>query len=146
MPKIPKDFVKEEFQEAYFSDGDFEFRKKLEENSLINWVPEAPVQLCYCEADEQVYYENSIEAYKSFKSLGAKKNVRLRRGGRKFGHNTCALYTAIYSKYFFDSFLRGKKKGRKGPGFKRFLMNFGKIKMRREVRKDKNQARRHGMD
>lgn len=137
MPLIPSDFVKDDIVESYKTDPTHPFNIALKENSFLDWKPEAPIQLCYCKADEQVYYENSINAYNSMKELGAERVVK-RQAGRKFGHNTCALYAALYSKMWFDSFAKkGKVKGRKGPAFKRLLVSVSKIRIRREVRKKK---------
>jgi alpha/beta superfamily hydrolase len=140
MPKIPSQFVKDEIVEAFLQDENHPFRVALEANSFMDWKPENPIQLCYCKADEQVYYENALNTYKSMKSLGA-DHVKLRSAGRKFGHNTCALYAALYSKMYFDSIAKkGKENGKKGPAFKRFLVSISKISQRREVRQKKKEG------
>lgn len=140
MPAIPSQFIREEIVEAYKSDDNHPLKKALRENSFLDWKPEAPIQLCYCKGDEQVYYENSINVYNSMKDLGADRVVK-RQSGRKFGHNTCALYAALYSKMWFDSFAKkGKEMGRKGPVFKRMLVGLSKIKVRGDVRRKKKEA------
>jgi len=137
MPDIPSHFIRDEIVEQYKADDNHPLKKALRENSFLDWKPEAPIQLCYCKGDEQVYYENSVNAAKSMKALGAKRVVK-RQAGRKFGHNTCALYAALYSKMWFDSFAKkGKAKGKKGPFFKRMLVSTSKIKVRGDVRKKK---------
>jgi hypothetical protein len=137
LPDIPSSFIKQEIVQEYMEDDEHPFKIALRENSFLDWKPEAPIQLCYCKADEQVYYENSLNAYNSMKDLGAKRVVK-RQSGRKFGHNTCALYAALYSKMWFDSFAKkGKAKGKKGPFFKRMLVSLSKIKVRRDVKKRK---------
>ncbi len=141
MPKIPADFIEDEFREDYFANEDHPFKKALRDNSFLDWKPYAPIQLCYCKGDEQVYYENSANTYTAMKKLGA-KNVRKREAGRKFGHNTCALYASLYTKMFFDSIAKkGKLKGKKGPAFKRLLVSVSKIRMRRDVRKKKQEGK-----
>ena len=143
MPKVPSEFIKEEIMEEYNNNEDHPLKIALRENSFMDWKPEAPMQICYCTADEQVYYKNSINAYNSMKALGA-EHVRLKRGGRKFDHNTCALYTAMYTKFFFNSIVKkGKENGKKGPAFKRMLMSISKIRFRRKIRKDKREARKN---
>ncbi len=140
MPKIPSQFVKDEILEDFLKDENHPFRIALEENSFMDWKPESQLQLCYCKADEQVYYENAINTYESMKSLGA-EHVKLRSAGRKFGHNTCALYAALYSKMYFDSIAKkGKTYGKKGPAFKRFLVSVSKISQLRDVRQKKKQG------
>lgn len=141
MPKIPSEFIRQEIIDSFMSDPNHPFKVALEENSFLDWKPESPIQLCYCKADEQVYYENTINTYKSMKALGA-ENVKKRSAGRKFGHNTCALYAALYSKMYFDSIAKkGKAKGKKGPAFKRLLVSVSKISERRKVRKKKKEGK-----
>ncbi len=143
MPKIPSEFITEEVIEEYQNDDNHPLKVALRENSFMDWKPEAPIQICYCNADEQVYYKNATNAYESMKELGA-DNVSLRRGGRKFDHNTCALYTSMYSKFFFDSIVKkGKEKGKKGPAFKRMLISISKIRFRKKIRKSKKEARKN---
>jgi len=146
MPAIPSHFIRDEIVEDYKANDDHPLKKALRDNSFLDWKPEAPIQLCYCKGDEQVYYENSLNTAKSMKALGAERVVK-RQAGRKFGHNTCALYAALYSKMWFDSFAKkGKAKGRKGPIFKRMLVSTSKIKVRGDVRKKKkanSYAERH---
>ena len=98
----------------------------MKENSVHDWKAESPVQLCYCEADEEVKYENAIVAHAKMKDNGT-KHVTLRHVGKKFSHRQCADYACIYTKFFFDSFRKGSKKGRKGPVHKRFLLSLAKM-------------------
>ena len=95
-------------------------------NDVSNWKPIAPIQMCYCESDEQVLYNNAIVTRDNMLALGA-NNVRAKSAGKKFGHNQCAGFSVIYTKYYFDSFLKGSKKGRKGPLVKRTLLGIYKL-------------------
>lgn len=113
LPAVPLEMIKEDFVTAYISDSLHPLRVALRQNSLCNWKPEAPVQLCYCDSDEQVTPLNALVAYKSMKSLGA-EHVTLRRAGKKFGHGRCAPIAALYTKMYFDTFRHGSKYGGKG--------------------------------
>jgi len=126
LPEVPKDMLLDTFVSLYLNNPDFPLRKILEENSLCHWKPENPVMLCYCTKDEQVNYKNSIVAEKGMKAKGA-KHVTLRNAGRKYGHTKCALFATMYSKLYFDSFLKGSKYGRKGNTNKRFLLSLAMI-------------------
>lgn len=140
MPKTPSDFIEDKFKAEYFSNENHPFKVALRKNSFLDWKPEAPIQLCYCKGDEQVYYENTENTYNAMKDLGA-TSVTKRQSGRKFGHNTCALYASLYTKMYFDSFAKkGKVKGKKGPAFKRLLVSVSKIRIRREVRQKKKEG------
>jgi len=46
------------------------FRQVLRDNDLWDWYPDAPVQLCHCTGDTQVFYENALVAYNSFLDKG----------------------------------------------------------------------------
>ncbi len=127
MPSIPKDALKDELITQYLNNPNYPLKKALEANSNYDWKPEAPMLLCYCEADEQVSYKNTLVAYKAMKENGS-EFVKLRHAGKKFTHNKCALFTAVYTGWFFDSIRDGSKKGRKGPLFKRLLLNMAKSK------------------
>ncbi len=125
LPKIPKDMIKDEVVQDFVDDLNHPFRKALEANGLTNWKPETPVQFCYCTNDEEVFYKNALVAHERMKAAGA-KNVTLRRTAKKFGHFQCASFAAIHTKMYFDSFRKGKRKGKKGPVFKRFLITLAK--------------------
>ena len=126
IPEVPAEVVKDEIVRAYLTDPDFPFRQALEENSLIDWKPQRPMQICYCKPDEQVDYRNALVARERMKELGS-KSVKVKHAGR-FDHRTCALYASVYTKMYFDSFSKkGSTKGRKGPVFKRMLISIAKI-------------------
>jgi acetyl esterase/lipase len=133
MPRIPKDAIKNEVIDEYLNNEAFPFKVALRENSTHNWVPKTPMLLCYCEADEQVDYKNSIVARDSMQELGA-RNISLRRVSKHMDHGTCALYAVLYTKMYFESFIKGSKKGRKGPVFKRMLIS---LAIGQHVKKDK---------
>ncbi len=141
LPEVPKDIISDDILEAFLKDTSFAFRKALQANDVYDWKPEAPVLLCYCKSDEQVSYKNSLKAEQTMKRNGA-ENVKLKHSGKKFGHNTCALYTSIYTKMWFDSFVAGSTKGKKGPVFKRFLVNLSKMKLVHDQKKRARQRKK----
>jgi hypothetical protein len=125
LPDTAFKAVKPDFYREFESNPEHPFRKYLESNNVYNWKPEAPIQFCYCDNDEQVTYKNSIIAYETMKRNGAKK-VELWRAGKKFKHVSCALFSIIYTKMFFDGFVHNRP-GSHGPAFKRLLLNIGKL-------------------
>lgn len=129
VPKIPKDVVKDSLVLEYQRNPDFEFIKRLCENNLTCWKPEAPVQLCYCKGDREVSYKNSETAYSDMKSLGA-RHVKLNNLSDHLDHNTCAAYAVLATKYFFNRFRdKGTNPKMKDlPRFKNFLVGFVKRK------------------
>lgn len=117
--------AKPEFMHRFETDSNFFFRVYLKQNDVYDWVPKMPMQLCYCDADEEVTYQNSITAYNTMKKNGS-TSVELWRAGKKFGHENCALFAVIYTKMFFDGFRDGHP-GKHGPAFKRLLLTIGKL-------------------
>jgi hypothetical protein len=127
MTPIPKDVLKDEFMEGFKNNDQFPFKIALSKNSVHDFKPEVPLLMCYCTADEQVNYKNAFVARDAMKAKGA-KNIRLQNAGKKFGHGKCAIYASAYTKMYFDSFIKGSKKGRKGPIVKRIALATLKVK------------------
>jgi hypothetical protein len=127
MPEDPYQVLKPELLNRLVGDGSGLLNQILEANSPYeNFTPETPVYLCYCKQDEIVSYENSIVAFKHFKEQGS-SNVRKNQVAKKKNHVECAYYALIYEKLWFDSFRKGKERGRKGPFFKRGLITLSKL-------------------
>ena len=112
--------VQDAFVFRYNKDPDFELKKLLKLNDISNWLPKSPVQLCYCEGDEVVLYENALVTYENMKKLGA-KNVYLKSGGKKFSHKKCAGTSSVYAKFFFDGYVK-QKLFKKGPIHKKSII------------------------
>lgn len=130
MPEVPKDILTDEFLQGYSKEEKFPFKLAIAENSLHNWKPETPVLFCYCKADEQVNYKNAIVASDAMKLKGA-KNIQLRQTSKKMGHKSCAVFSSVYAKMYFDSFVKGSKKGRKGPLINRMALSLAKMKVKK---------------
>jgi hypothetical protein len=134
IPSIPKDVIRPEIVAAYLADDDFPFKKALKENSVHDWKPEQPMLLCYCQADEQVSYKNSIVAYDKMKENGSDL-VRIKHVNKHMGHNDCAMFAVMHTKMFFDSFRKGSKQGNAGPLGKRLLIGIGKSRVAKKAKK-----------
>ncbi len=141
MPKIPKDVVNDSLFNEYQTNPDFEFKKRLAENNLTRWKPEAPMQLCYCKGDREVNYKNSEVAHDEMKTLGA-ENVKLNNLSDRLDHNTCAAFAVLATKYYFNRFRdKGKNPKMKDmPGFKKFLVGFVKRKEEKKYIKEGNDS------
>lgn len=132
LPKKPFQMITDSFFNLYKTDPTFNFTLSLKENNTYDWVPESPVQYCYCKGDEEVYYKNSTKAIEWMKANGAKEIVDREISDKLITHHGCAAYAAMFSKFFFDNKRKGKK--RDVNGFKAMLvktavnMDEGKIK------------------
>lgn len=128
LPEIPEKMLSDSLVSQFKTNPDFEFKKVLESNNVYDWKPEAPVQICYCKGDEEVRWENAIVAYSKMKENGA-KHITKRHVGKKYTHRGCADFSVVYTKFYFDSFRKGSKKGRKGPWWKRWAIGVAKLFM-----------------
>jgi len=126
LPPVPGDMLKDTFVNMYLHDPNFSLIEAVKKNNLYDWKPENPVQLCYCDSDEQVTPLNAFVAYKQMKIDGA-KHVTLRRAGKNFHHNRCALVAMLYTKMYFDSFRHGRKYGGKGSAGSRIMADIAKM-------------------
>lgn len=126
LPEIPKDMIRDTFVDLFLHDPNFLLHKALDDNSLCHWKPENPIELCFCDKDEQVNYKNSFVARDGMKKMGA-KHVILQDGGKKYGHNKCAMFASMYSQLYFDSFRKGSKYGRRGNAGKRFMLSLARL-------------------
>lgn len=107
LPKIPCDMITDEVYNRYLYDTSFPFTSKLRENTLLDWAPKAPIQLCACYGDNEVLYQNTVVAYHSLRKNSDKVYMRL--FGKNLAHNPCAPFAILKTKYFFDNFRKGKK-------------------------------------
>ena len=144
MPKIPKDAVNDSLVKLYKEDPNFLFRQKLKENSLTDWKPKAPVQLCYCQGDKEVHYMNAVVAEQNIQALG-KEDIQAKNLSKYLNHNTCAAFAVLETKYFFDRYVKkGKNPKLKGlPPFKRFLVGFIKRKTEKEYKRNEHDVARY---
>ena len=126
LPPVPADMLKDTFVQMYLNDPNFPLIQKVRENNLYDWKPESPMQLCYCDSDEQVTPLNAFVAYDKMKENGA-KHVTLRRAGKNFHHSRCALVAMLYTKMYFDTFRQGSKYGGKGKVGSRLMADVAKV-------------------
>lgn len=74
------------------------------DNNVYDWTPNAPTQLYYCEADEQVPFENAIFTDSIMNANGATDVTSLSMGAI-LGHGACAFLAFPDVSGFFKSFL-----------------------------------------
>lgn len=121
MPEVPVTMLKDEVIKKYISTNPENLQRILRDNDVYDWKPNAPMQLCYCQSDEQVNYINAFIAYDKMKANGS-NFVRLQSGGKRFDHFQCSVFSSMNTKFFFNTIRRGSKKGRKGYPVKRSLI------------------------
>ncbi|MDG2164819.1 MAG: lipase family protein [Flavobacteriales bacterium] len=103
----PLDMIRTEYYNAYLNNPTHPFHLALTDNDLIDFTPQAPMQILHCNADDNVPYENATIAYAAFIESGANaEEVTLIDGGN-FDHNDCATFSVISAKLWFDTMLSG---------------------------------------
>jgi len=71
LPDIPIHMMLPEMVEEFDNNPNFPFRLYLEENNLINWVPQNPMYMFHGILDERVPHQNSIVAFETFENNGS---------------------------------------------------------------------------
>lgn len=125
LPDTAFRVVKDDFLKDFEENPNSHFRNYLIENNVYDWKPEAPVQLCYCEGDRKVPYINSLAAQQAMTKRGAKQ-IKLLSAGKKFDHINCALFAVIYTKMFFDNFVKYDE-DKNNRLLRRVVLNIGKL-------------------
>lgn len=79
----------------------------LNDNSNFNWRPDATMRLFYCTNDEQVAYENSLDAEAAMNALGASDVIAI--NGGNLNHGGCVAPSIAGAVALFDSLASGCK-------------------------------------
>ncbi|MEO0899908.1 MAG: T9SS type A sorting domain-containing protein [Bacteroidota bacterium] len=93
------------FVQNVLSDSTHPWQMALRDNDLYDWAPQAPLRMYYCEADEQVSFENSIFALSQFVANGSTQAEAISIDPN-LSHGACALPSILNFKAWFDG-LRG---------------------------------------
>ncbi len=88
--------------EAYFAGGEEEFRRRLTENSLLDWTPRTPIRMFHGSADETVPYQNSLTALDRLQANGATSIELITIPGGT--HDTAALFSFLGMMTWFNTF------------------------------------------
>ncbi len=100
---IPIKILEDDYVAAVSSNPDHPMNVAMQENNVYDWAPVAPTRLFYCQADEEVPYENSILAESTMQSNGA-TNVLAIDVNPNLNHFFCALFAAIQTTEFFAGY------------------------------------------
>ena len=99
---VPKHMIKDSLWNDFINDSLHPVRMALAESHLLDWTPQAPIKLFYCNGDEQVTYLNSERAYDSWIARGAQQVFKEDFGN--FSHNGCVQFAILGAKNFIDSY------------------------------------------
>ena len=98
MPENPLDILLDDVLEEFQNDEDHFFRQSLEENTLLDWVPESPTYFYHGMGDDIVPYENAQVAYNTFLDNGA-SDVSLELFPEELGGHSDVAVTCLLAGY-----------------------------------------------
>ena len=98
MPENPLDILLDDVLEEFENDEDHFFRQSLEENTLLDWVPESPTYFYHGMGDDIVPYENAQVAYDTFLDNGA-TDVSLELFPEELGGHSDVAVTCLLAGY-----------------------------------------------
>jgi len=99
---LPLNMLTSQAYNDFQNEPNYPFRVRLMENDLTTngWVPQTPMRMYYCTADEQVVYTNSLVADSVWNALGAPDVEAVYVANSS--HNDCVLDAFIYGKIFLE--------------------------------------------
>jgi hypothetical protein len=80
LPGSLAEMMHPDFNKNYFEDQESVVWKALSDNTLLNWVPEAPLHFFHGDCDNISYCLNAINAMEAFSSAGADVQLTLLEG------------------------------------------------------------------
>jgi hypothetical protein len=89
------------YLDAFTNDPVHPLRVALEDNNNFDWAPQIPVRIYYCTGDEQVNFQNSIDAIDAMTTAGA-TDVQGFNGG-PFNHTLCVIPSLSGALNWFNS-------------------------------------------
>jgi len=98
MPENPLDILLDGVLEEFENDEDHFFRQSLEENTLLDWVPESPTYFYHGMGDDIVPYENAQVAFDTFVDNGA-PDVSLELFPEELGGHSDVAVTCLLAGY-----------------------------------------------
>jgi predicted esterase len=88
------------FLDSFLNGTETQVSSALLENSLLDWTPAAPIKLFQGNADDEVPYQNSVEALNEFKAHGADVTLVTIEGGT---HISSAVPSILGAFAWFES-------------------------------------------
>ena len=98
MPDNPLDILLPDVLDEFINSDDHFFRQTLQENTLLDWVPESPTYFYHGLGDDIVPYENAQVAYDTFVDSGA-SNVNLILYPVELGGHSEVAPTCLFAGY-----------------------------------------------
>jgi hypothetical protein len=97
---IPLDMIQPAVRDQFIA-GTHAFNEKLNENDLLNWVPQTRVVMAYCTGDEQVHYTNAINAHAAWSSTSNYPIEAVEIGPQD--HGGCVMFALLIARFIFSN-------------------------------------------
>ncbi len=105
FPSNVYDFMEPAFLDAFNADTiapyTTPFRIALSQNANFDWTPTRPIRMVYCTADEQVYFQNALNAEAAMNANGA-ADVQAVLGLAGGTHGSCFFPALLYGLNYFN--------------------------------------------
>lgn len=112
---VPKHMIQDSVVDAFTNDTSHFLRLLLAESHLLDWAPQTPVNLIGCNGDDQVTFENSINAYQSWLANGSDSaKIQLTDLGN-FTHGGCIQFAMLNGLTYFSNLKQGCGVGLDNP-------------------------------
>jgi len=102
IPDTPNLILNPLVLDTFETDTSHRFWDALRANNLYDWVPNCPVRMGYCEADELVSFKNAIACRDSMIAHGA-TDVMAISVNPTLGHGDCAPFSMLAANNFFTT-------------------------------------------
>jgi hypothetical protein len=102
LPVKISDLLKQNFIDDYLSGNSTEFISAIEENSLLNWTPIAPLRFYHGDADVTVPYQNALTIAENLRANGATDIELITLSGKD--HDTAGPLAIFSVIGWFNSF------------------------------------------
>jgi len=100
LPFLTEDFVQPGVLDLLLNEGE-PFAVAAADNDVYAWIPEAPLRMYYCTEDEQVFYQNALEAEAFMNENGAEQVEAINLGA--YDHSDCAGQAIFGATLWFNS-------------------------------------------
>lgn len=103
VPAVPKHIIQDSVIDAFTNDTAHFLRQLLAESHLLDWAPQTPVNLIGCRGDDQVTFQNSINAYDHWLANGSdSSNLQLNDLGN-YTHGGCIEFAMLSGLTYFSA-------------------------------------------
>jgi len=100
---IPRFLFTDRFLDSFEGDPNGTFQAALRDNNLFDWIPNAPMRMMYCMADDQVAFTNSTFTDSVMNANGA-MDVLSVDVNSSADHGGCVIPATFATVIFFDEF------------------------------------------